>query len=118
MLHAAPLIAGVFAALATAAFADLRPVQDRESFARLTAGKVLSRPLVRLTVGADGAISGKGATWPIRGKWTWRGGYFCRSLVWGDDDLGYNCQTVASDGVTIRFTSDEGRGESAEFRLK
>jgi hypothetical protein len=112
------MIAGLLMSLATAAAADLEAVQDREAFAKLVSGKTLTRPLVKLSVAPDGAIKGKGATWPVTGNWRWEGGYFCRTLVWGGDDLGYNCQAVASDGTRIRFTSDKGRGDSAEFRLR
>ena len=81
-------------------------------------GKTLTRPLVELRVTESGGISGTGAVWDVSGQWVWKGGYFCRSLIWGDDDLGYNCQEVAVNGGKIRFTSDKGAGQSAVFSLK
>ncbi|MDU8911345.1 dihydrodipicolinate reductase [Aestuariicoccus sp. MJ-SS9] len=100
------------------ASAELPMVSDKTEFVRLVAGKTLTRPLVRLQVSPDGEIAGRGAAWDITGAWSWKDGYFCRDLNWGGDELAYNCQEVRSDGSRIRFTSDEGAGESADFRLK
>ena len=100
------------------ALAEFAKVSDRNSFVRLVSGKVLTRPLVKLEVSEDGRITGKGARWDVTGQWSWRDGYFCRDINWGGDDLGYNCQEVAANGDRIRFTSDKGRGDSADFRLR
>ena len=112
------LIAMALAALhATPALAEFARIDDRDAFVRLVAGRDLTRPLVRLRVGADGAITGRGASWDVTGAWVWRDGFFCRDLNWGGDDLGYNCQLVQARGDRIRFVSDRGSGQSAEFRL-
>jgi len=84
----------------------------------LGSGKTLTRPLVRLKVLPNGRISGKGASWEVTGRWEWKGGYLCRSLNWGGDDLGYNCQEIKSDGQRMRITSDRGAGQSADFKLR
>ncbi|UWR26105.1 dihydrodipicolinate reductase [Sulfitobacter sp. S223] len=105
-------------ACATPAAAELSKVESAAEFKRLVSGKTLTRPLVRLTVGANGVISGKGAAWPVTGSWTWKNGYFCRTIEWGGDDLGYNCQQVNASSDRIRFTSDQGAGDSAEFSLR
>ncbi len=93
-------------------------VQDADSFRTLISGKVLTRPLVRLTVSPEGRIDGMGAAWAVEGEWRWRDGYFCRDLRWGGEDLGYNCQEVRVNGNRIRFTSDRGTGDFADFRLR
>lgn len=103
---------------AAPALAELSKVQSKAEFSRIIDGKTLTRPLVRLQVSPAGAITGKGAAWDVTGRWTWKGGYFCRSLEWGGDDLGYNCQQVEASDGRIRFTSDQGAGDSAEFRLR
>ena len=104
--------------LAGPALAELQKVTSRDAFVSLVSGKTLTRPLVRLQVLPDGRIAGTGAAWEVTGKWRWENGYLCRSLTWGGDDLGYNCQEVRSDGATLRITSDRGAGQSAEFRLR
>ncbi|MEO0378931.1 MAG: dihydrodipicolinate reductase [Pseudomonadota bacterium] len=104
--------------LATPAFAEFQQVTSRDAFLQLVSGKTLTRPLVKLNVIADGTISGSGASWPVSGEWSWQNGYLCRSLYWGGDDLGYNCQEVKSNGERVRITSDKGTGQSAVFRLR
>ncbi|SDC66815.1 dihydrodipicolinate reductase [Ruegeria marina] len=107
------------AALATGpAAAEYARVEDAQSFRTLVEGKTLTRPLVRLRVSTDGEISGTGAAWPVEGRWVWQDGYFCRDLVWGGSDLGYNCQEVRASDGKIRFTSDRGTGDFADFRLR
>jgi hypothetical protein len=105
-------------AFATPAFADFQQITSRADFVQLVSGKTLTRPLVKLKVSPNGRISGKGATWDVSGKWQWKGGYLCRSLEWGGDDMGYNCQEVKVSGTTVRITSDRGAGQSADFRLR
>ncbi len=105
-------------AVASPVFADRSKVSDKAQFVQLVSGKSLVRPFVDLQVSADGSIAGKGAAWAVTGNWTWKQGYFCRSLFWGGDDLGYNCQEVTLENGRLRFTSDKGAGKSADFRLK
>ncbi|MEM9575417.1 MAG: dihydrodipicolinate reductase [Pseudomonadota bacterium] len=111
------LSAAIFA-LATPALAEFSKVEEQSEFVKLVQGKELKRPFVRLEVDPNGEISGYGAAWPVTGEWTWSDGYFCRDLYWDGDPLGYNCQEVQAAGDRIRFTSDRGTGDSAEFRLR
>ncbi|SFS90540.1 hypothetical protein SAMN04488040_2355 [Sulfitobacter marinus] len=104
--------------LATSAQAEFQRVESEAEFVSAVNGKTLNRMLVELNVTPAGAISGTGAVWDVSGNWTWKDGYFCRRLIWGGDDLGYNCQEVALKGSKIRFTSNKGAGESAEFTLR
>lgn len=103
---------------AVPATAELQQVTSRDAFVNLVSGKTLTRPLVTIEVRPDGQITGKGAAWAISGKWAWDNGYLCRSLEWGGDDLGYNCQEVKTDGKRVRITSDKGTGQSADFSLR
>lgn len=100
------------------ALAEFQQVKSKDAFMALMKGKELTRPLVKLRVLPNGQIAGKGATWDVSGEWTWENGYLCRSLEWGGDDLGYNCQEVRTNGTRVRITSDRGTGQSAEFRLR
>ena len=104
--------------LATPAAAEFTRITERADFVAAVEGKRLTRALVSLRVTGGGAISGRGGVWDVTGNWDWQGGYFCRSLIWGGDDLGYNCQEVTRDGNTLRFTSDKGAGQSATFTLR
>lgn len=100
------------------ASAELKRIDNKSEFVQLVQGKTLSRPLVRLKVSPDGSISGRGVSWDVTGSWSWEDDFFCRDLNWGGDDLGYNCQEVRANGNALRFTSDKGAGESADFRLR
>ena len=114
------LSASIFAivVLASPALAEFQQVTSRDDFISLVSGKTLTRPLVKLQVLPDGRISGTGASWEVTGKWQWENGYLCRTLNWGGDDLGYNCQEVKTNGSRVRITSDKGTGQSADFRLR
>ncbi len=105
-------------AMSQAAHAEFQKVESQSAFVSAIEGKKLRRPLVELSVTSTGGISGTGAIWEISGNWTWKDGFFCRSLEWGGDDLGYNCQEVTLNGEKIRFTSDKGFGQSADFSLR
>ena len=103
---------------AGSALAEFAKVTERDQFVQLVQGRTLSRTLVTLRVTPEGGISGRGAVWDVTGQWSWQDGYFCRDLYWGGDPLGYNCQEVTASGNAIRFTSDRGAGQSADFRLR
>lgn len=107
------------AAVSTPATAEaLSPISSRDGFVQVITSGELRRFGIRLTVTPDGRIAGRAFGTPVTGAWQWSNGYFCRDLVWGETDLGYNCQLVEIDGSTIRFTSDQGAGEFADFTLR
>ena len=103
---------------AAPAFAEFQTIKSRSEFMSVVGGKTLTRPLVKIKLSSNGNITGKGASWDVTGKWQWKGNYLCRSLEWGGDDLGYNCQEIKVNGSTMRITSDRGAGDSADFRLR
>ena len=99
------------------------PIPDKNAFLSTVAGKDLRLKgygpiVVRLTVQPDGEIIGRGLGWDVTGAWSWQDGYFCRDLNWGGSDLGQNCQAVLVQGETIRFVSDQGTGDHADFALQ
>lgn len=108
----------LFLAFSNAAHADFATVDSADRFRDLITGKVLTRPLIQLRVSPSGQIEGSGAKIAVEGNWRWQDGYFCRDLKWGKRDLGYNCQEVRVNGNRIRFTSDRGTGDYADFSLK
>jgi hypothetical protein len=111
------LMAAAVAMIPSFGFA-LTKVADRDQFMGLVNDKTLARSLIQLSVNADGSITGRGSGRAVTGTWTWEGGYFCRNLKWGQRDLGYNCQEVSAEGTTIRFQSDRGTGDSADFTIR
>lgn len=115
-------IAALIAALpaSTAVAQDYRQVSDQSEFLSLLSGKNLTNRLygINLTVSSNGTISGKGGGWDVTGTWSWQNGYFCREMSWGGDPIPYNCQLVEVAGNDMRFTVDQGAGDSASFRLR
>ena len=96
-------------------------VKDQATFLSLIDGKELRNFLygVRLNVLDNGEIDGSAIGWPIEGSWTWQDGFFCREMSWGGDPIPYNCQLVEARGDDrLRFTVDQGAGDSASFRLQ
>ena len=93
-------------------------IKDKNTFIATIKDKTLKRPLIRLEVTEDGKITGRAAMLSVTGQWTWENSYFCRDLFWGSRNLGYNCQQVSRSGKKIRFTSDEGEGDFADFTVK
>lgn len=93
-------------------------VSSRDTFVSLVQGRELRRFGIRLTVTPDGAITGRAFGTQVTGQWDWDGGYFCRDLFFGSDDLGFNCQLVQVNGDTLRFTTDQGAGIYADLTLQ
>lgn len=93
-------------------------IKDKNTFIAAIKDKTLKRPLIRLEVTEDGKITGRAAMLSVTGQWTWENSYFCRDLFWGSRNLGYNCQQVSRSGKKIRFTSDKGEGDFADFTVK
>ena len=117
----APALAAVTcASLATAGSASAEAfavVASEDTFVSLVEGRELRRFGIRLSVMADGRIEGRAFGTPVTGQWDWDGGFFCRDLFWGNEDLGYNCQLVQVNGETLRFTTDQGAGVYADLTL-
>ena len=106
---------------ATAAAADqFQPLTEPDDFLNALGGRDLTHRLYNLKISVDpaGTINGSAMGWDITGEWAWKDGYFCRVMDWGGSEIPYNCQLVELDGDTMRFTSDQGQGDSAAFRLR
>ena len=93
-------------------------IREENEFINLIDGKTLNRFLIKLSVGKDGTISGTGAGIDVKGNWYWQGDYFCRSLFWGEQNLGSDCQKVELINQKLFFTADQGRGATAGFTVK
>jgi len=112
----------LLAALPLSAAADgFAPIKDEERFLSLVEDRELRIYLygLRIQVEETGTIEGSAIGWDITGTWSWQDGYFCRELAWGGDPIPYNCQLVEARGDDrIRFTVDQGAGDSATFRIE
>lgn len=93
-------------------------IETRAGFVAATSGKTLTQVGIRLNVRGDGSITGRAFGQDVRGTWTWEGPYFCRTLSYGKRTLERNCQTVEKNEAGLRFTADQGQGDTAKLRLR
>ena len=95
-------------------------ILDRSTLLDMVSQKVLILRLfgIKLKIMEDGRIEGKAMGRDVVGDWEWQDGFFCRSMFWGERDIGYNCQEVSIKNKKIKFTSDRGFGASAQFLIK
>lgn len=120
MLRLFAVLVALTAALPAAAD-GFEPVKDKTRFLDLIKDRVLRIGLYNLSLNVlpDGRIDGSAMGWKITGNWAWKDGYFCREMDWSGMEIGYNCQLVEAQGAEkVRFTVDQGRGDSAVFRLR
>lgn len=98
----------------------MEKLDTRDAFLSTMDGRDLTIRLygLRLDVDPAGVIQGRAAGRSVTGEWTWQDGYFCRSMLWGKREIPYNCQLVEVDGNTMRFTTDQGAGDYADFVLR
>ena len=104
-----------------AAANDFQPVRDKGAFLSLVQDRELRIGLYNLSLNVlpDGQIKGSALGWSITGSWNWQDGYFCREMDWSGMAIDYNCQLVEAQGAErMRFTVDQGAGDSAVFRLR
>jgi hypothetical protein len=97
---------------------EFRTVSEQERFNELIVGRDLTRFGIKVKVTPQGEIVGRAFGRSVTGNWQWSDGYFCRTLFFGDRDLGPNCQEVKVNGRTIRFTSDRGEGIYADLTVQ
>lgn len=105
----------------SAAGNDFEPIKEKDRFLTLVKDRTLRIGLYNLSINVlpDGRIDGSALGWKITGNWSWKDGYFCREMDWSGTPIRYNCQLVEAQGADrLRFTVDQGRGDSATFRLR
>jgi hypothetical protein len=100
---------------------SFEPIKEKDRFLDLIQNRELRIGLYNLSLNVlpDGRIDGSAMGWDITGQWSWKDGYFCREMDWSGTPISYNCQLVEADGAEkLRFTVDQGKGDSATFRLR
>ena len=100
---------------------EYQPITDQAAFLSLVDGRELRLGMfgIALRIAADGTIDGAAVGFGVTGTWDWQDGYFCRELDWSGTPIPFNCQLVEARGQTeIRFTVDQGAGDSATFVVR
>jgi hypothetical protein len=114
-------VASLCAFAALPAWAEFKPVSDKQAFMALMEGRELRMGVFQLAlkITPDGAIRGKALGWAVTGTWGWEDGFFCREIDWSGKAIPYNCQLVEALGTDkVRFTVDKGAGDEATFNLR
>jgi hypothetical protein len=104
-----------------AAADEFETVKEKDRFLSLVQDRELRIGVYNLSLNVlpDGSIDGTALGWKITGNWAWKDGYFCREMDWSGMAIDYNCQLVEAQGAErLRFTVDQGKGDSATFRLR
>lgn len=119
--HTALILTLLLTAPLSAAAEEFEPVTEKDRFLDLVQDRELRIGLYNLSINVlpDGSIDGSAMGWKITGQWAWKDGYFCREMDWSGTPIRYNCQLVEAEGAEkLRFTVDQGKGDSATFRLR
>jgi hypothetical protein len=93
-------------------------IKTQAEFLSLVGKSDLKNLGVTLQVRPNGSIRGNAFGRSVTGAWTWKDGYFCRSMSWGSTEFKLNCQTVGLMANTLRFTADQGKGDTADLRIR
>ncbi|MEX0301997.1 MAG: hypothetical protein AB3N24_06195 [Leisingera sp.] len=102
--------------MAAAAPASAGAIKKQKNFLAAIVGKKLTAENHWILITADGKIQGvspKGEK--IIGAWVWHKRFFCRNVFIGQRQLPENCGTVTTEGNTVTFTRDKGKGRSATY---
>ncbi len=96
-----------------------RRIIDRETFQREVVGRPLKHSVrdVRIVAQPNGTISGSQGRDEISGKWEFRDGYYCRSLLVGSSLGLKDCQVVYLDENGITLIRQRGRGDRVKYQF-
>ena len=78
--------------------ADERQITTKKEFMRLVAGKKHTNKHGNITLRKDGFVTGKFTGGAATGVWDWEGELFCRKVIIGTRDFGYDCVQVTISG--------------------
>ena len=60
----------------------------------------------------DGRITGTWDGMEVTARWEWHQGLFCRNVQIGGNETGTDCQVKEIRGDQLRYTRDQGRGDT------
>lgn len=114
------LILFCFLSLTATPLMAMDRISDRATLMQILNGKTINIGIyaLKLNVLPNGTITGKAGGRKVTGSWAWKDGYFCRTMFWGKREIPYNCQLVEWNGRKMRFTTDRGKGDSADFGVR
>jgi hypothetical protein len=97
---------------------DFTPIVSETAFRTFVVDKVLVDEFGgRMTLGANGSLTGEIDTNRLRGGWDWRDGAMCRRLVIGPIDQGSDCLRVYIRANTLVLQAHRGTGNQQTFTI-
>lgn len=98
---------------------DFQRITTLEEYTSSVVGRkiVLGGKEDTTTTHADGTMTGMFKGKPIVGTWEWENGYFCREMKIGDQVRKRDCQLMEVSGNSIRVIRNEGKGDTATYKL-
>ena len=105
-----PLAVATLALTTTAADAWTRIQTEAQFRAQMVGRESWVEGSGGVTPHPDGSVTGRWNGQPVRGRWVWDNGAYCRNLIIGSNEIGTNCQHLFIRGNQVRNVSDRGRG--------
>lgn len=97
---------------------DFEQIHTAEAFAKHVVGKTLQWSTGESVIRADGTTSGEMQNiGSYEGSWTWRDGYYCRSLIVNGGAGVEKCLSVEIAGDTLRMRYDKGAGRALDLTI-
>jgi len=97
---------------------EFQRIDTADGFATQVTGKTLRWTTGETIIRADGTTSGTMQNvGSYKGTWTWRDGYYCRSLIVNGDAGEEKCLSVEIAGDTLRMSYDKGAGRSLDLTI-
>lgn len=109
----------VLLGIGSAGAESFKHIRSDKDFRKYVVGKTLSSPSGKgnFRATSDGKISGKVPKGKIVGVWQWSGGFFCRNVRIGSNELGTQCQKVEISGGQLKLTREKGKGDSVVYKM-
>ena len=105
--------------VATTAFGgEFKRLKTKSEYLTTVADRKLVAEWGWVIAASDGTMMGQINGQPAQGKWNWQGGYWCRTISYGSNDLPRNCQTVHVSGDTVVSIRDKGKGKQTAMKIK
>ncbi len=103
---------GFFAMTGTSALAGsgFKRITTENEFSQLVVGKKLHLGKDSFTIRKNGSLKGNFGGNALKGKWAWRDGYWCRTLI--SHSKNTDCQVWEVEGDRFRATRERGKGRS------
>ena len=111
-------IAAVTMLTTTATAGEFKRIKQKAEYLNTVADRKLVADWGWVIAASDGTIMGQISGQPAQGKWAWKGGYWCRTIAFGDTKMPLDCQSIHVSGDTVVSIRDKGKGKQTRMKIK